>query len=266
LEALEQQAAADKRAWQAAEQVWAQERIALQEAVEATRGQLIEARNAVLLAQAKLETSAARNKALAQKLSDAEQTLAASDSACQRARSERDERSAELEFVKQQLEQQAREIAELRTEAVGRAQTARAIEMNGDRANGRDTSQTARLAKPEGEAPPAQAVLSHDAKTDEARRGRVLSQPVETDPCPHLGLVTDHETRHGFASVKNRCYALESPLEVTFAQQDNTCLCRAHTQCLIFTGKLRSPRVPIHTQAEAAPGAKRRGPRWLTGR
>src|SRR5207253_2016314 len=92
-----------------------------------------------------------------------------------------------------------------------------------------------------------------------------LAQASATAPCPQLGLINDRDTRHGFASVKNRCYALMTPLEVTFSQQDTFCLYNAHTRCPILTGEIRSPHVPIDTEAEAAQRAKRAGSR-LTGR
>lgn len=76
--------------------------------------------------------------------------------------------------------------------------------------------------------------------------------PVVTDLCPHLGLKTDRDTRHGFASVYNRCYARGTAIEVTTRQQVNFCLRASHHQCPVFTGALRAPKEPIDTDPQPA--------------
>jgi hypothetical protein len=84
-----------------------------------------------------------------------------------------------------------------------------------------------------------------------------LTPSIAGPVCPHLGLHTDHATRHAFPSDANRCLGLTAPAEVTMEQQRRFCLGGAHTACPIFTRQLLHPALPIDTSPAPPDDPKR---------
>jgi len=67
---------------------------------------------------------------------------------------------------------------------------------------------------------------------------------LATNICPRLGLEYDSHSRHGFASNLNACFAANGA-EIALDYQNAYCLTDAHGRCAIYTGQIKSPKVPI---------------------
>jgi len=75
--------------------------------------------------------------------------------------------------------------------------------------------------------------------------GLSLAAGVSVASCPRLGLSTDPNTQHIFASPDNRCYALTPPAQITLIHQGTYCLTDGYERCPVFSGRNVPSKSPI---------------------
>ena len=238
-EALEQTLATERNLWSTLQDQWAQYKLVNQAVQDATQRQLNDSEAALQVGRTALAAKAGENASLAEQLSLAKQDLAARTIAQQTLQAALDASLAELKRMRQQLSEQGSKIIalEARRQPPDIPLAPAAVE-----------AATAADLAPKLAAPASTAIINRLSQANDLAG----IEPVAADPCPHLGLRSDRETRHGYASANNRCYAHHAALEVTLTQQTNICLRDSYRQCPVFTGALRSPKEPINTDPSPA--------------
>ena len=247
-QALEQTLATERDLWRTLQDQWAQYKLANQAAQDAAQRQLNASATALRDERDALAAKADENAGLAEQLRQAQQDLAAHNDAHQSQQTEFEASLAELDRSRQRLSEQEAKIAALesRLQQPDAALAARPV----DPPTSAETAPTPAVPAQMAGAP-SPAAATNAGPTGQATDNGHL-QPVATDSCPKLGLRTDRETRHGFASANNRCYARNVALDVTKSQQAHYCLRDSHQRCPVFTGALRSPKEPINTDSDPA--------------
>ena len=238
---LEQTLATERNLWSTLQDQWAQYKVVNQTVQDAVQRQLNDSETALRASQAALATNGDENANLAEQLRQAQQALAAGEDDQQGLQAELDASLTELERVRQQLSERDGKLVALEARRQQRDIPLAATPVETSAL----TDSLPKLA-----APAPTAGINRLSQANDLARIELLAP----NPCPHLGLKADRETRHGFVSANNRCYARNTPLEVTVRQQTNFCLRDNCRRCPVFTGALRSPKEPINT--DPSPGRR----------
>ena len=85
----------------------------------------------------------------------------------------------------------------------------------------------------------------NDARETPPEPGLSPVAGVNIASCPRLGLSTDPNTQHIFASPGNRCYALTPAAEIRLMHQGTYCLTDGYERCPVFSGRNAAPKSPI---------------------
>lgn len=91
--------------------------------------------------------------------------------------------------------------------------------------------------------------------------GTALHSLPHVNICPRLGLWEDADSRCAFPFPGNCCYRLASPVGIALDYQSKYCLTGEHVKCPVFSGRVKSPHVPIGSQGAGLAWHIRR---WLT--